>query len=558
MITVQPSHWDTVVDVVVLGSGAAGLSAAVAAHDAGAEVLVLEKAPLIGGTAGVSGGILWVPINRYAREAGLEDSREDALAYIRRLTLGREPDPELVEVYVDRAHEVIDRLAETTPLDFMVSHAFTDYYADLPGGRPEGGRSLEPEPFDARTELGEWAPSVRTSPHLARLTMAEGAKVLLGGELPAGLAEQRERDDVRVLGPALVAGLFKALLDREVPVWRESPVDELVVVDGHVVGVRALGPDGARLIAARRGVVLACGGFEWNPEMVRAFIGEPIEPMSPPHNRGDGHVMAMEAGARLANMTAYWGQPALLDPAVEFEGERMIQMGGSRAFPGVIVVNRAGRRFVNEASSYQDFPKVVDAYDPAAVGRPNTDHWMVFDQAVKDAATILPSVGPDVPAPEWILRADTLAELAAAAGIDADGLEATVARWNAAVAQGEDADFGRGTLWYEAFMSGGPDPASCLAPVATGPFYAAPLVHGALGTSGGAAIDGDGRVRRMRGGVVPGLYAAGNASASVFGDAYPGGGATLGPALTFGYLAGRHAAAQPAPPALGVPATATS
>lgn len=556
MITAAPAQWDRIVDVVVIGSGAAGLSAATVAHDAGADVLVLEKAPMIGGTAGVSGGILWVPLNRHAAAAGIDDTREQALEYVRRLTLGREPDPELVEVYVDRAHEALEYLEDHTPLRLMLAPPFTDYYADLPGGKREGGRSLEPRPFDARGELGDWAPRVRTSPHLAPLTMVEGAQVLLGGALPEGLVEQREADDVRVLGPGLVAPLFKGLLDRGVAVETERPVDELVVVDGAVVGVRTRG-ERPELIGARRGVVLGCGGFEWNPTMVQAFIGEPIVPMSPPHNEGDGHQMAMEAGAMLGNMTSYWGQPAVHDPTVEFEGRPMIQMGGSRAFPGIIVVNRHGRRFVNEAVSYQDFPKVVDAFDPLTVEHANEDHWMIFDQRVKDQVTIIPSIPGSAPAPEWIDRADTIRELAEAAGIDPDGLEAGVARWNAAVAAGEDTDFRRGTLWFEAYMTGGPDQAACLVPIEHGPFYAVRLVHGTLGTNGGVRIDEHGRALRMRGGTIDGLYAAGNVSANVLGSSYPGGGATLGPALTFGYLAGRHVGAR-APRDVGTTATAAT
>jgi 3-oxosteroid 1-dehydrogenase len=534
-------RWDEVVDVLVLGSGAAGLSAAVAAHDGGAEVLVLEKAPLIGGTAGVSGGIIWIPLNDHMAAAGISDSREEALEYIQRLTLGSEPDPELVEVYVDQAHQVAGYLERHTPLRLMISSSFTDYYADLPGGKKDGGRSLESEPFDARTALGEWSPKVRTSPHMAWLTLDEGAKALIGGEVPADLAAERERDDVRVIGSALVASLFKGLLDRGVEVVTDSPAQELVIEDGAVVGAIACQGGISRRIGARRGVIIASGGFEWNAEMVKAFIGEEIEPLSPPYNEGDGLRMAIEAGAQLGNMRAFWGQPALLDPNVEFEGMRLMQMGGARAIPGIVVVNRHGKRFVNEAVSYQDFPKAVGAFDPVAVDRPNEDHWIVFDQRLKDNAALLPSVLPSEPAPDWIDQAATLSELAERAGIDPEGLEATVARWNAHAAAGADPDFQRGSAWYEGFMTGGPTPA-VLQPVVEPPFYAMPLYHGALGTSGGARITADGQVRNMRGGTIPGLYAAGNASACVLGDSYPGGGATLGPALTFGFIAGRHAA----------------
>ncbi len=542
MITDRPGHWDHVVDVVVLGSGAAGLVAATLAHDGGAEVMLLEKSDLVGGTTGVSGGMPWIPLNRHMAEVGVEDTREEALRYIRRLTLGREPDPALVDVYVDSAPEMLDYLEAKTPLKMTAPTTFNDYYAHLPGGK-RAGRSIEPAPFDAK-ELGAWAPRLRTSPHLPWLTMEEGARFLRGEAMgDMELAVRRQSDDIRVLGPALVAALFKGLLDRGVDVRTGAPATDLVVVDGAVIGVRST----AGLVGARRGVILACGGFEWNEAMVRAYIGQPVEPLSPPHNEGDGHRMAMQAGAAMGNMTSFWGQPGVNEPGFEIDGRPVPQMGSIRSTPGVIVVNRHGRRFVNEAVTYQDFPKVLAMYDPVAVDYPNeAPHWLVFDQRVKDTAVVLPSVLPGQPAPEWITQAPTLAALAAAIGLDAGALEATVARWNAQVGAGEDPDFRRGTTTFELHMSGRPpSPEVCMRAIGQAPFYAVELVNGALGTNGGALVDEHARVRGSWGGVIPGLYAAGNASASVFGPAYPGGGATIGPAMTFGYLAGRHAAAQP-------------
>jgi 3-oxosteroid 1-dehydrogenase len=558
MITEAPARWDRVVDVVVVGSGAAGLAAATFAHDGGADVLVVEKAELVGGTTGVSGGMPWVPLNRHMAEVGVEDSRDEALTYLRRLTLGREPDPDLLEAYVDNTADVLAHLEAKTPLRMTAPPMFSDYFADLPGGKPRG-RSVEPEPFDTRTALGDWAPRLRTSPHLPWLTMEEGAKFLTGAGLPdLDLAARREADDVRVLGPALVAALFRGLLDRGVAVVTGCPVRDLVVVDGEVVGLRAepAGADGSEgtgdeLVRARRGVVLASGGFEWNREMVRAFIGQDIEPLSPPHNVGDGHRMAMEVGARLANMGAFWGQPALLEPGATFEGRPMFQMGTARSNPGSILVNKHGRRFANEGVAYQDLPKVFGAFDPVAIDYPNeAPVWLVFDQRVKDTMVILPTVLPGQPAPDWILRADSVGGLAAAIDVDPDALDDTVARYNAnaQAAEGGDPDFGRGTTWFEGFMTGGPRPEHCVVPLRTPPYYAVQLHNGTLGTCGGPLIDRDGRVRTWNGGnggdggVVPGLYAAGNAAANVFGPAYPGGGATIGPALTFGALAGRHAA----------------
>ena len=541
MITSRPGRWDRVADVIVVGSGAAGLAAATLAYDGGADVVLLEKAPLIGGTTGVSGGMPWIPLNRHMADVGVSDSREEALTYIRRLTLGREPEPALLEVYVDTAPEMLDYLEAKTPLRMTAGPTFNDYYAHLPGGKLKG-RSIEPAPFDAH-ELGDWAPRLRTSPHLPWLTLAEGAKFLRGEDLPdLELAARREAEDIRVLGPALVAALFKGLLDRGVEVHTSAPVDDLVVEDGAVIGVRS----SAGLIGARRGVVLACGGFEWNEEMVRGFIGERIEPLSPPYNEGDGHRMAMEAGALLGNMRSFWGQPGIYEPGFEIDGRPVPQMGSIRSTPGVIAVNRHGERFVNEGATYQDFPKVLGTYDPVAVDYPNeAPHWLVFDQGVKDSAVVLPTVLPGQPAPDWIVQSPTIRELAERIGVDAGALDATVARWNAEVAAASDEDFHRGTTIFEVHMSGRqPSPQGCMRAVSQAPFYAVQLVNGALGTNGGMVIDAHARVRSMRGGVVPGLYAAGNATASVFGPAYPGGGATIGPALTFGFIAGRHAAAQ--------------
>jgi 3-oxosteroid 1-dehydrogenase len=270
-----------------------------------------------------------------------------------------------------------------------------------------------------------------------------------------------------------------------------------------------------------------------------------VYPLSPPHNVGDGHRMAMQAGAALANMTSFWGQPALLDPEVEFEGRPLFQMGSARSYRGVILVNSRGRRFVNEGVTYQDFPKTLDTFDPVDLEYPNRRVWLVFDQHVKDTSVILPSIMPGEPAPGWLIQAPTVKALAELIEVDADTLAETVERWNGYVARGDDPDFRRGTVRFEAHMTGHfPSPESVLGAIETAPFYAMPLYDGTLGTNGGPRIDGDGRVLRHDGSAITGLYAAGNASASVFGPAYPGGGATIGPAMTFGYLAGRHAAAR--------------
>jgi succinate dehydrogenase/fumarate reductase flavoprotein subunit len=531
------------VDVVVLGTGAAGLAAAVAAHDGGAEVLVLEKADLVGGTTGVSGGMPWVPCNRHMAELGIADSREEAVAYLERLTLGRAPDPTLLAHYVDHAAEAVEYLEDHTPLRMSAPPGFSDYYADQVGGKP-GGRSLEPGPFDARTALGAWAPRLRTSPFMPRLTMAEGAKFQLGQPVDLSVIAEREANDIRVLGPGLVAALFKGLLDRGVTTLTGARATELTTIDGAVTGLHAQTADGDLEVRARKGVVLACGGFEWNRDMVAAFIGRKLVPLSPPHNTGDGHAMAMRVGAQLGNMYASWGQPAVNDPNVTYEGRPLYQFEMLRNAAGTIMVNRHGRRFGNEGVAYNDMTKAFGAYDPVTIDYPNAGPaWLVFDQHFRERMPIL-SVMPGDPVPEWLACAPSIRELAEAVDVDGLALEQTVAQWNDHAQAGHDPDFHRGTVWWESFTTGGPSARKCIGPIRTPPFYALPIHDGTLGTSGGMRITADAEVLDTDGTVIPGLYAAGNASACVFGPMYPGAGATIGPALTFGVLAGRHAATQ--------------
>jgi 3-oxosteroid 1-dehydrogenase len=539
-------RWDLVADVVVLGSGAAGLAAATLAADGGADAVVLERADMVGGTTGVSGGMPWVPLNRHMAEVGVTDSREEALAYIRRLTVGREPSATLVDTFVDQAHRAIAYLEDHTPVAFSAPPMFADYYADLPGGKP-CGRSIEPLPFPAAQELGSWSPLVRSSPIMPLLTMEEGGRFLAYGEAPdLDLVATRQSQDVRVLGSALVAALLKGVLDRGIEVKTGIRARELVSSGNVIVGVRAERDGEPLSVGARQGVVLACGGFEWNEQMVQAFIGHAIDPLSPQGNEGDGQVMAMAAGAVLANMWTYWGQPAMLDPAVTYEGRPALQFSTGRNLPGSIMVNKLGERFVNEGTSYQDLPRTFGVYDPVAIDYPNeAPVWMVFDHRLRESTMIL-SLVPGGPVPDWVVSAPTVEELARGIDVDPGSLRRTVDRFNDQAAEGQDPDFHRGTMWWEAFMSGGPSPEKCVGPVDQAPFYAVRIYDGALGTQGGPLVDEHARVLRYRGGVIEGLYAAGNASACVFGPAYPGGGATIGPALTFGYLAGRHVATRPA------------
>lgn len=535
MLTEKPSSWDVVADVIVIGSGGAAMTAATLAADGGAQVVLLEKADALGGTTGVSGGVMWLPNNHHIAEAGDTDTREDALAYIRRVADGREPDPSLVEVFVDTAPEMLAYLEAKTPLKMQPVKNFPDYYwgRPLPGVKGQN-RSVEPVPFAARAELGDWADRVATRSTLLTLgastTLTEdlSGAAMTDPEVREQLA-RREREGIRVKGAAFISALLKGLLDRGVDIRTGHRARDLVVVDGAVLGVRAETADGAVLVGARRGVILACGGFEWNSDMVRGFIGYDIQPLSPGSNTGDGHQMAMEAGARLANMMSFWGQGALFDPAITWpDGSPAAQMNAPLGWPGAFVVNQHGVRFFNENATYNDWPKAFGVFDERYPGFPNkAPGWVIFDEETKRTSPIL-TVGPGDPVPDWFTTAGSVRELAGAIGVPADALEATLATFNANAAQGGDPEFGR----------------RALRPL-SGTLHALQIFPATLGTNGGCRIDADGRVLGYRREIIDGLYAAGNTSAGVFGWAYVGGGTPIGLGATFGYRAGRHAASRP-------------
>ena len=357
-------------------------------------------------------------------------------------------------------------------------------------------------------------------------------------ELEAEL-KRREEQDIRPKGAALIARLFKGLLERGVETLLETPAKEVVTDDaGDVIGI-VVEHDGQRVrVGARKGVVLACGGFEWNPALVRAHLGYEVYPLSPGGNTGDGLMMAVDAKAQLGNMDSYWGTPVMFDPEITRDGALVPQFEWGRGAAASIVVNQKGRRFANEALPYNDFPKAFGVYDSDTVEFPNAGPaFQIFDRSVRDSQRIL-SMLPGEPDPDWVVKADTIGELAEKLGLDREALEHTVEHYNANAADHVDPDFER---HRHGLMAPG-----AVAPLVEPPFYAVEIHPGMLGTNGGPRLDRNGQVLRFGGGLVGGLYAAGNTAANVFGWAYPSGGGTLGNGLVFGFLAGRHAAAQPA------------
>lgn len=542
-------------DVVVVGSGLGALTAAITAATGGASVCLLERAAKIGGTTAYSGGMLWVPgTPHFAEIHGREDSRDEAARYIRGLVAGRSYDDSLIDTFLTEGPRAVAFVQEHAPLRLHASTTYTDYFADREGGA-KGGRSLVPAPFAAREALGEWEPRLQESPHFpVALTLDEMVGGAGADPRNADLAtmtstdlqeraEMRARDGVVVNGCALVGGLLAGALDLGVMVRTGWRLRRLTGSSARVTGVVAEHEGSEVEVAAQRGVVLACGGFEWNADLVLNYLGTiDAKPFSTPYNVGDGLVAAQAFGAATANMTHGWNYPVTWDPERTYNGHPLASIQTPRFEPGCIAVNTQGRRFVNEGAAYADVGKAFPRYDEVTQTFPNSDGaWFVFDQTLRERVVVA-DLRPGEPTPSWVVEAATLTGLAARLGIPGSSLEATIAEFNADVDRGVDARYGRGTLWFEGQTKGGPGPEKALGRIERGPFYAMGVHHGLLGTAGGLRIDSQARVRSVTGEPVPGLYAAGNTAASPFGGMYPGGGTTLGLGLTFGFVAGRTVA----------------
>ena len=537
--------WDVEADVVVLGSGGAALIAAISAHHHGAsEVVVLEKSGMVGGTTAMSGGMLWIPLNHHQVEHGVVDSEEDVIAYLDAMAPERlEPDP--VSGFLGGGPEMVRFLAEHTPVRLRLFTGFPDYQPNMVGAKADGGRSLDPEayPFD---ELGTWAS--RVNPPKSGLPKLTSRMEDYYHEVDDDELEARRARDFRGQGQGLIGSLLRAVLDRDIPIHFDMRARQLVTDDGRITGVVAE-HEGKRLrYRARRGVVIATGGFEWNQQLVKAFLRGPMTgPISVPECEGDGLLMAMEVGASLGNMANAWWMTSSRESKAGHREARanFLPSQVERTFPGSIMVNRAGRRFVNEALNYNAIGYTLHDFDADRYEFPNLPYWLIFDQRFLSTYRVFTS-RPGDPAPSWATSAATLEELGSAIGIDGAALAATVARFNADVGKGHDDEFGRGDSTYDNFWGDQTleAPMSTLGVIDEAPYYAIEMEAGVNGTCGGPRANADAQVLDWNDRPIAGLYVASNTMAAVTGGGYGGAGGTIGPGMTFGYLAGRHAAKQ--------------
>ena len=539
-------------DIIVVGSGAGGMTAALTAAHRGASVVVIEKAPHFGGSTARSGGGVWIPNNETLQADGVDDTPEAARDYLHAI-IGDVVSKERIDTYLERGPEMLGFVLRNSPLKMQWVPGYSDYYPEAPGGRV-GGRSIEPTPFDASClgpEGDNLEPDYGKAPLNVVLTQADYKTINLLRRHPSGLARVL-RVGMRWLaakltgkhllgrGQALAAALRAGLLDAEVPVLLDTPMVDFCVDDnGRVSGVET--GDG-RIFHARLGVVLASGGFEHNEEMRKKYQREPIGTewtVGAKANTGDGIRAGQKLGAAVELMDdAWWG------PSIPLTGGPWFCIA-ERTLPGGIMVNASGTRFLNEAAPYVEAVHAMYGGEFGVGDGPgeNIPTWMIIDQRYRDRY-IFAGLQPKKRFPSrWleagvVVQADTVTELAEKTGLPATQLTAPVQRFNGFARTGVDEDFGRGNSGYDKYY-GDPTnkPNPSLGVLDKPPFYAVKIVPGDLGTKGGLVTDADARVLRDDGSVIDGLYAVGNASAPVMGHTYAGPGATIGPAMTFGYLA---------------------
>lgn len=555
------TNWDHSVDLLIAGSGGGGMAAALAALDSGIEPLVIEKQALIGGSTGLSGGMLWLPNNPLMRADGIPDSHEDGMAYFDDVVgdIGPASSPARREMFLTAGYQMVNFLTHQG-VRFVRCPGYSDYYSNHKGGNV-AGRGIEGAPYDA-SALGGWKDKLQPG-----LSKAYGGFVVMTHELRSvqyfNRAPRAFATAVRVFartraarlrgremltnGASLIGQMLKALIDlrAEPPIWTSTAMEDLIVEDGRVVGARVC-RDGVSLnVQARKGVLLAAGGFSRNAEMRRQYSGnQPNDAKWSIANAGDtGEVLqtAMRLGAQTDLLDEAWWLPSILIPD---GGDAVRALGSGRQRPGAIFVDSTGRRFCNESNSYVEVGKAMYANKAVPC-------WMVCDEGyvrryVSGANPFKKrSLPEELIQRGMILRGNSIAELAGKMDVPADALEQTIMRFNGFAVKGLDPDFARGQSAYNDCMGDpGYRPNAALGPIDKAPYYATRVLPADVGTCGGVITNEHAQVLDVDDRVIDGLYATGNITATVMGRNYLGAGGSIAYTMVFGYVAARHAATQ--------------
>jgi 3-oxosteroid 1-dehydrogenase len=559
-------NWDHAVDVLVVGSGNGGMTAAVCCYEMGAKnVLLIEKGAKYGGTSSYSGGGIWVPCSHYTIEAGAEDSIAEAREYLRRTVPADLVDPALIDAYLESAPRMLRFLHDRTQVRYESLAHYPDYYTDLPGSKV-GHRSHEPAPVmmsllgDEAWNLMPEHPMMRflgrigfTQVEAQVLTVqAKGWKSLLARlvwNYVTDIGWLMKTPIARRLGCGVagVARLRLSMLDRNIPLWLNTRLIELIAEDGKVTGA-VIEKQGRRMtVKAERGVVLAAGGFEKNQAMREKYLPQPTDTAWSAGvftNTGDAIQAGMAVGGRFRAADGAWWCTNMCVPGEEIPRTAIME----KSYPGTITVNVKGRRVANESQNYMTYMK--QAYAAHSPEHPSSPLYMVFDVNFRRKYLVGPlmkaAFKPDFTLPKswyeqgFLGKSDTIAGLAKQLGIDAAGLEQSVGAMNRYAREGRDPEFGRGDTAYDRYYGDATvTPNPCLGPIEKPPFYAVRMELGDFGTHGGLDINIDAQVLSESGPPIPGLYAVGNSAAAIL-PTYPGPGSTLGPAMTFAYRAARH------------------
>ncbi|NEW58764.1 3-ketosteroid-delta-1-dehydrogenase [Nocardia cyriacigeorgica] len=548
------------VDLLVIGSGT-GMAAALTAHELGLSTLIIEKTEYVGGSTARSGGAFWLPANPVLRKAGTGDTRERAETYVRAV-VGDSAPAERGHAFVENSDATVDMLERATPMKFFWAEGYSDYHPELPGGSAIG-RTCECKPFNVSSlgsDRARLRPGLMEAPVPMPTTGADYKWMNLMARVPrkgisriikrlaqgiGGLALRRE---YVAGGQALAAGLYAGVVRAGIPVWTETELVRLSTTGNRVTG--AVVAQGGRevTVTARRGVVLAAGGFDHDMAMRHKFQSPQLrdhESLGAEGNTGDAIRLAQDTGAAIDLMDQSWWFPAV----APLPGAAPVVMLAERSLPGSFIVDNTGRRFINESTDYMSFGQRI--LDRERNGDPVESMWIVFDQKYRNSYIFAAGLFPRQPLPKsWYEagiahRATDPAELAEKIGVPADAFTDTVRRFNDDAAAGTDSEFRRGQSAYDRYY-GDPTiaPNPNLRPVDQGSLYAVRMTLSDLGTCGGVRADERARVLREDGSVIDGLYAIGNTAANAFGRTYPGAGATIGQGLVYGYIAARDAAAR--------------
>ena len=551
-------HWDEIYDFVIAGSGGGGLMAAIVAHDKGLKALIVEKNKTFGGSTSLSGGALWIPNNMFMKKEGISDSDKEGKTYMS-AAIGDRTTKARQEAYVEVGPEMIEYLEKHTEVVFQRIPGYSDYYPELPGGNSIG-RTLEPIPFNKK-RMGDWRkkmnPPIWPLMEKFPVTGKEYHKMSMMRTTKAGKKQLFKtlwrliKDRVRgkkptAMGQALMGMMGLSVKNRNIPMWLNAPIKDLVVEGGKVTGA-IISKEGKDIrVKAERGVLLATGGFPHNQKMRDKYMQQPVKAkwsLANKTNEGDGINIGLKLDAAIDIMEdAWWGPASILTDGTPFFHV------SERAQPGSIVVNKKGKRFTNEAKPYAEMVHILYEKNKEEEGS-TIPCYIIFDSVFRKKYSFGIKPAGIVPKKDlesgYFTRAKTIKELARKLDLNADNLDETVVKYNEMAKTGKDTEFGKGESDYDKYY-GDPSvqPNPCMLPILKPPFYCVKLYPGDLGTKGGLVTNEKSEVLKNDGNIIEGLYATGNTTASVMGNTYPGAGATIGASMVFGYVSAQQVIAK--------------